>query len=262
MTSKAAIFAAIIALLALAVLGVRRIIRRPDAKPSSDETQPEAGEEFYEEGSDEALKAIRPQWEHRHVLGMRAALFGTLRDFYGDRTGTYERMPSNSDIAGPLLFMAIMAFAVMIPSLIFYAIFFTIFVVTNEMGPNPLQNIGPPVMMLFAQPFFLLVKAFIFSGIAHGLMRLAAPAAKPYAATARVIFYTVGAASLYTLVPCIGVLFFWAWLIVGGTIGLRTVHRTNTLQPALAMLLCGAVDLGLMVLFQLGTTLAFKAFLA
>lgn len=257
-----AIFVLAVGLVVWLLLGLYLMNRKKAEGSSSADGQPEACEEFYEEGSDAALKAILPQWEHRDALGMRAALWGTIRDFYSDRIGTYEKMPVNSDIAGPLLFMVIMAFAVRIPYLIFYAIFFTVLVVTGEMLGNPLQNIGPPVVMLFGQPFFLLVKAFIFSGIAYGLMRLAAPSPKPFAATARVIFYTVGAASLLTLVPCLGALLFWAWLIVGGTIGLRTVHRTDTLRPALVMLLCGVVNFGLMALFQFGTTLAFRAFFA
>lgn len=93
-----------------------------------------------------------------------------------------------------------------------------------------------PVLEFLFSPLLLLLSLFIAAAVVHLLLRLFAGSVRGFGVTTRVFCYSYSPQVL-AVVPFIGAIAGFAWMVVIAIIGLAAAHRTTTGRAAAAVLI-------------------------
>jgi hypothetical protein len=101
--------------------------------------------------------------------------------------------------------------------------------------PDPAARLSPLVNFLLS-PLYLLGSLLLAAGATHLLVLMLVPQQQGFATTVRVFAYAYSPA-LLAVIPRLGPLVGFVWMIVLAVVGLREAHRTSTGRAATAVLL-------------------------
>jgi hypothetical protein len=107
-----------------------------------------------------------------------------------------------------------------------------------------------PLVDFLLSPIMLLFSLFVSAGVTHLMLLLFAGIQRPYSTTARVFAYAYSP-QLLGIIPYLGSVIGFFWMVVVAIIGLSAAHRITTGRAALAVLLpliVAAVFIGMALL--------------
>jgi hypothetical protein len=93
------------------------------------------------------------------------------------------------------------------------------------LGELPLGGMSP-LLEFLVSPLILLASIFVAAGVTHGLLSLFGGANRSFAFTTRVYAYAYSP-QILTLLPVIGAVAGFIWMVVVAIIGLKEGHRTS-----------------------------------
>jgi hypothetical protein len=189
-----------------------------------------------------------PAWEHRASLGFLPALGETIRGVLIEPTKTFSTLRTTGGLGAPLFFYVLVSTVGGMTGVFYQAIFQSL-----EKSGTPEQQavsammgsavgIGATIMLL---PIFLVLGAFIGSGILHLALMMVGGAKRPFEATFRVMCYAGGATAVLQLLPGCGALIGAVWALVAQVIGLSQVHGIGKGRALVAVLLPAVLCCGL-----------------
>ncbi len=201
-------------------------------------------------------------WERRGEHGFVKGLIGGLKDFVTQPGQTYEQTRRSGDLLSPLLYAVILGVVAQALGLVWKMLF----------GRNWMQYLPPEareqmdswgvlgatsaggglVWLIFA-PLFIVVVLFIWAAILH-LCLLVVGGLKDseagFEGTLRSVSYAQ-TASLAQVIPLIGGLVAFVWMMVLTVIGFIRLHRTSegkaivgVVLPLLLCCVCVVVAIG------------------
>jgi len=97
-------------------------------------------------------------------------------------------------------------------------------------------QLGIEIGILILMPVLGFIVVFIQAGITHLFLLLLGGAKEGYMAMVKISFYALAGACL-TVVFCLGDFAFMIWMIVILTVGIVTIHKTETWRALLAIFL-------------------------
>jgi hypothetical protein len=103
------------------------------------------------------------------------------------------------------------------------------------LGEMPLQTMNP-LVEFFLAPVVLLAALFLAAAVTHGLLRLFGGATRGYGFTTRVFAFAYSPQVL-AIIPVVGTVTGFVWMVVVAIIGLREGHRTSTGRVLAAVLI-------------------------
>ena len=194
-----------------------------------------------------------PAWERRAGLGLGPAIFQTVQQIFSTPAATFKKMKATGGLGSPLLLYVILLTVTTWVATIYQIIAITVnpAVMLGSLSPEvtPALMTASLIFTMLAAPFFVVVGAFISSGIFHGILMALGGASKPFEATFRAVCYAVAPASLLQLIPlCGGILY----LLIGLTlliIAIREVHQIETWKATVGVILPSLVCCGMFVGF-------------
>ena len=167
-------------------------------------------------------------------------LWNTWKESMFHPTRFFSQMPTNAGLGKPLLYFLILGFI----SVIFGAVWLSMYTALHipffefrtELIPVlrdiPLyQILGVWVII---SPLFMIISAFIMSGIFHLCLMVLGGNKKGFEATFRSCVYAWASPSLLMIIPFCGGHIGWIWGIVLTIIGFRETHRISTGKAVLA----------------------------
>lgn len=98
------------------------------------------------------------------------------------------------------------------------------------------QGAWAPLLDFLLSPVYLLVSLFLSAAVVHLLLKLFGGARGDYSRTTRVFAYAYSPQVL-GIVPVLGSIAGFIWMVVIAIIGLRAAHRTTTGRAAAAVLI-------------------------
>jgi hypothetical protein len=100
--------------------------------------------------------------------------------------------------------------------------------------PDPASRISPLTGFLLS-PLYLLASLLLAAAITHLLVLVLVPARREFSTTLRVFAYAYSPL-LFTVVPRVGQLIGFVWMLVIAVIGIREAHRTTTGRAVTAVI--------------------------
>ncbi len=177
-----------------------------------------------------------PAWESPGEMPLAKAFFTTFRQVLFEPGPTFARLPVNPQIGRATGFYAIIIGLSLLVSVLLNLAFLPL---SRSLAHADDTSIATPVAFLpiAAVIGFLLALGlnFVMAGIYHLVLTLLGGNRKGYAATYKVVSYS-NAASIFTIVPCIGWLVSIVWFLIVGVTGLRRVHEVETWKAGVALL--------------------------
>lgn len=184
-----------------------------------------------------------PPWEQRQELGIVKSGWETMKGVLGNPNETFAKMKREGGLGTPILFMVLwgtigtlfglgyqFALQLLVPS-----------VSGQTAPPNALQMMGVTggMIAIYAVmvPVFMVVSAFIGSGILHLSLMICGGAKQAFETTLRTYCYAQGSASMLQVVPGCGAVVSGIWALVATCIGLAKTHEITTGRAVCAVLL-------------------------
>jgi hypothetical protein len=94
----------------------------------------------------------------------------------------------------------------------------------------------PPLVSFLLSPLLLIVSLFLSAAVTHALLKLFGGASRDYSTTSRVFAFAYSP-MIFSVVPVVGSIIGFPWMIVTAIIGLRHAQRTSTGRAAAAVLI-------------------------
>lgn len=166
-------------------------------------------------------KQLSP-WQERKKIGFFEALWQTIKKVLFKPAEFFERLEISDTYLEPLSF---------------YFIVFTVSIVISALLEGLLAkalSLRLLLVMLITLPATALLAIYIFSGAVHLLVRLF-KGEGDFKATFNVICYG-SSASVFFVIPFIGHFIGGIWWVVVGLIGLKRMHKIDTLAFAFSYL--------------------------
>jgi hypothetical protein len=170
-------------------------------------------------------------------------LWNTWKESMFHPTSFFSRMPTNAGIGRPLLYFIILGFIGVVFAAGWQALYNALHIpfLSTEIDQIPFLRNFPAYLLLAAwiivSPLFMIIWAFMMSGIYHlGLMILGGNK-KGFEATFRSCVYSMGSQSLLMIIPFCGAYVGGIWGIVLTIIGFRETHKISTGKAVLAYFL-------------------------
>lgn len=107
-----------------------------------------------------------------------------------------------------------------------------------------------PLLDFLLSPVYLLVSLFLSAGVVHLLLKLFGAAGGDYRMTTRVFAYAYSP-QILGIVPVVGPIAGFIWMVVIAIIGVREAHRTTTGRVAAAILIPLFVALAFVAIAEL-----------
>jgi hypothetical protein len=191
-------------------------------------------------------------WEDRETVGFVSGLFRTVKETLFRPSEFFRKMPVTGGLTDPLLFALITG---MTGLMFFYC--------WDILLHDSLRNFMTPELRaaseqsLFGErgesfgavmtPFLLILWLFIASGLLHLFLLMARGTRAGYAATFRVIAYSVSP-FVFLAIPVCGMPVTALWVMTLAIIGLKEAHETSGGKAAFAVLFPFLFCCGLLVL--------------
>lgn len=215
-----------------------------------------AGSEGEEPRSDEIKGRTRPPWENRSELGLWKSIYGTTKAVLFSPENLFCNMVFQGGVREPL------AFGLLLGSIgTMFGIFWQFLIASGSLMALWQGTFGQFTMpliflgIIIISPLFVVISMILMSGVLHLMLRIVGGAKNGFEATFRVISYSQ-ATQVLGLIPFIGGIIGFLWILIVQFIGLREIHETSYLRvivaylipPALIFFLVMAVVLSLLVL--------------
>lgn len=180
-------------------------------------------------------------WENRAGGSFFEAVLETLKLVLFRPAEAFSVMRREGGLADPLAFVAILGSVGLLIGL-FYNFGFQLLVPGATSTPGgadmaPAQALLGMALAVPLIPVFVVLGAFMGSGITHLCLMLLGGATRPFEATFRVTAYAYGSTSALQVVPFCGAMVFGIWNLVALIIGLAKVHEIPVWKSALAVFL-------------------------
>lgn len=107
-----------------------------------------------------------------------------------------------------------------------------------------------PLLDFLFSPVYLLISLFLSAGVVHLLLKLFGGAGGDYRMTTRVFAYAYSP-QILGIVPVLGSIAGFVWMVVIAIIGVRAAHRTTTGRAAAAILIPLFIALAFMAIAEL-----------
>jgi hypothetical protein len=148
----------------------------------------------------------------------------------------FRAMPEHGSVRSALLYYLPLGIAVSGANL-FWSLTLTQLQPEQEtvLSEMPVQAMHP-LVEFFLAPLVLLASVFIAAAVTHGLLRLFGGATRSYAFTTRVFAFAYSPQVL-AIVPVVGTVVGFIWMVGVAVIGLREGHRTSTGRVLAAVLI-------------------------
>jgi hypothetical protein len=158
----------------------------------------------------------------------------------------FSRMPEHGTIRTTLLYYIPLGIAVAGVNL-FWRLVLGGFEEQQEavLGEMQLGDGMNPLVEFFMSPVILLLSLFIAAGITHALLKLFGGASRSFGFTTRVFAYAYSP-QILTVVPVVGNVVGFVWMVGIAIIGLKEGHRTGMGRVLAAVLI--PVIIGLMLM--------------
>jgi len=226
----------------------------PEPQPAWDAEEPAEGEPDEVrpltegpkvEPSDEHPSGDLIPWEQAEQIGFGAGLVATLWLAFRDTEEFFRRIGRSESLLPPLLFgLILFAIANLADGIYGYLILSNIGGAFEEMkqafpGVFDEEVVSSPRDFFFSHGAFVLlypILVFLWTGVAHLLLRAFERPAKPLSGTFRVANYSM-APLILSIVPVCGNIIGWIWVVVLMARGLVRVQRVGGGSAALAVLL-------------------------
>lgn len=118
-----------------------------------------------------------------------------------------------------------------------------------------------PIVSFLLSPLFLILGLFLAAGLTHVALRVVGGARYGFGTTVRVFCFSYSPMA-FGIVPYLGHLVGWIWMLVLAIIGLREAHETDGWKAAVAVLLPFFLFVGVLVFLALMLAAAGAALLA
>jgi hypothetical protein len=184
-------------------------------------------------------------WERRDTLGFGSAFIETIKLFVTSPAAAFAETKRSGDYASPLIFAVLVGWIGVAVSqiwgMLFHASIFSMFPgeMGERMGVMAATSVGAFVFSLIVAPIVVAIVLFIESGIVHLCLMLVgglSNSTSGFEGTFRVASYAM-VAQLANIIPLVGGLIAFVWLIILGVIGLTELHGTTQGKAIAAILI-------------------------
>lgn len=161
----------------------------------------------------------------------------------------FRSLPPDPGIGWPLLYYLIVGVLASGADLFWRSLFGAAFGAADVPGlpwPETADTVPPVVNFLFS-PIVLVFLIFVATSIIHILLMMAGGARQGLWTTFAVLCFAYSP-QLFSVVPLVGGMIGFVWMIAVAIIGLRTAHGTETWRAAVAVLAPLVILLGFLVL--------------
>lgn len=181
-------------------------------------------------------------WDRRKEIGFFNAFGQTAGLVLLNPAAAFSRMLIESRLLGPLLYDIIGGWFGLVVAGIYQLV-----IAKSETPPATLSQVqalfylSPEkaklelVVVIILGPLFVIIGAFVSSGIAHLFLMLAGGANKPFHVTLRVFCFACGSTQLFQVFPVFGGLLGLVWMVACCIIGLAVAHQTTIGRSLAAM---------------------------
>lgn len=195
---------------------------------------------------------VEPAWERPEVPRPKA-LYETVRDVFANPAAVFRAMPITGGFARPLGFYVLFGWLTGAITMLYQAALtyvnpaMTLGEKAKDVSPTLISGIF--LGTIFLLPLFLLIGAFVSSGVMHVALQIVGGARNGYEATFRALSYASATTSLLQVVPiCGGTLYALASLAYS-VIALKEAHRTELWRPIAAVVMVLLFCCGVAVVF-------------
>jgi len=235
------------------------------ATPTAAAGEGPSGGPIYAPGGRIGGKPVGPQkraaiaWEHQGQHGYFGSMGMTLRDMLFSPGDVCRGIGKDHGLGKPLSFYLTISFflALLVVALLGVVLALLPVVVSQVPeveGLDLSQVLGAGIGIWLAAGLGILVAvmimitiwAFVASAVYHVLLAIFGAAKEGFAATFAVTCYAFGSTSILVLIPCVGGIVQWVWLIFALTLGYAAAHKTDIWRTAsvtvLMFLLCCGIN--------------------
>lgn len=186
-------------------------------------------------------------WENRASRPFFNAFIETLQMVLSRPAVAFTAMKREGGLADPLIYALIGECFGFVVYFVYSMLFQSFGVFTDR--NNPMAHLAAMgvgwVLLLILAPVFVVIGAFIASGILHVCLMIVGGAKQGFETTFRVVCYAGGSVGPLLVIPVCGGLIAIVWRIALNCIGLAKAHETDTGRAVLAVFLplivcCGA----------------------
>ena len=149
----------------------------------------------------------------------------------------FAAMPEHAPLAPALIYYLVIGIAVEGVQL-FWSSVLPQFTIERDsvLSAIETETAWNPVIEFLFSPLLLLLSLFIGAAIVHLLLRLFAGSTRDFGVTTRVFCYSYSPQVL-AVVPVIGAIAGFIWMVIIAIVGLSAAHRTTTGRAAAAVLI-------------------------
>ncbi|MDX2081179.1 MAG: YIP1 family protein [Terrimicrobiaceae bacterium] len=207
---------------------------------------------------------VEPAWEREGAFFAR--MFGTVRDVVTKPVAVFRDLKRDGGYGKPLTFYVLIGWITGAVGILYQAAVAMVnpaMVTGDAAGAASVSGpmlvgilIGTAVLL----PVFLVIGAFVWSGIFHVALMVVGGAKGTFETTFRAITYATGATSVGQVLPLCGSYITMIASLVYSVIALKEAHKTDLWRPIVALLivvlLCCGVIFGVGVLAGAGAAAA------
>lgn len=205
-----------------------------------------------------------PAWERDGTLFSR--MFGTVRDVITKPVAVFRDLKRDGGYGKPLLFYVLIGWVTGAVGLLYQAAVALVNPAMVAGDAGGAANLSGPALVgillggALILPIFLVIGAFLWSGVFHVALMVVGGAKGTFETTFRAIAYSTGATAVGQLLPLCGSYITMIASLVYSVIALKEAHKTDLWRPIVALLLvvllcCGLV-FGVAVLAGAGVAAA------
>jgi hypothetical protein len=189
---------------------------------------------WYEERGPDEPAFPWPPSEGESVIG---AFADTWKGAALTPTRFFSAMPEHGTLGSALLYYLPLGIAVAGASL-FWTVTLTGTGPEREavLGEMPLGGAMNPLLEFALSPVILLLSLFIAAGVTHGMLKLFGGANRSFSFTTRVFAFAYSP-QIFALVPFVGTVVGFVWMVGVAVLGLRAGHRTSLGRVLAAVLI-------------------------
>lgn len=233
-------------------------------EPAEPPWEPDEEEDRFPPLSDEPPEPVEAEepslddlipWEQTKQIGTAVGIYGTFWLAFRNVPEFFRRIARGQSLVPALLFGLTVSAVWAVFDAIYGYVFVTTFsetieemrtqlpgVFSDEMFASPRELVSSSLMRLV----FIPAMVFLWSGIAHLLLRAFNQPVGPFYLSFRVVSYSL-APLILSAIPLCGYIVGWVWAVVLACRGLAQVHRASGGAAALAAILPFIVPLCLTV---------------
>jgi hypothetical protein len=198
-------------------------------------------------------------WPPREGESSLEALVDTWKEACFNATSFFRRMPRADHYGSVLVYYLIIGVVGAGVELFWSSVFGTLGLrdlILRHLPAEASVRTETGVVDFLLSPLFLLLTLFVLSGITHVILLMMRGAKHGFVTTTRVFAFSYSP-QLLSVVPVLGGLVGFVWMVALAIVGLREAHETDGAKAAVAVLvpiflLVGLIVLGILIALAVG----------